>query len=89
MSCKVKLFPLSSTREVPRGLPLRTLWSEPPAKSENAKVVCSLVVNNSDFPHDSTSGRSHRSIALGLALAFCVSASFWTGIAFVVARVWK
>jgi hypothetical protein len=88
MSSK-RLFPLSSTREVSGGLRPRSSRSEPPAHLENVRLPRSLVGDDSEFQHYSVSGRSHRSIALGLALAFCVSASFWTGIAFMVARVWK
>ena len=87
MSSKVKLFPLSSTREVFGGLPARSSWSEPPADLEELKFP--PLVDDPEFRHDAIPGRSHRSIGLGLALAFCLSASFWTGIAFIVARAWK
>ena len=88
MSSK-KLFPLSSTREVPGGFTARDSWSELPVRLEIVKFLRSSAVDEPEFPHDSTSGRSHRSLALGLVLAFCVSASFWTGIAYMVARAWK
>ena len=89
MSSKVKPYPLSSTREVSGGLLARSLWSKTSANLENVRFVRSLTVQESDFSCDASSDRSRRSIALGLALALCVSASFWTGIALMVARVWK
>jgi hypothetical protein len=89
MSSKAKLFPLSSTGDISCRAPVRGSWGEPPANLEDMQFLRSWLVYDSEIQHNFVSGRSHRSIALGLALAFCISASFWTGIGLIVASVWK
>ena len=89
MSSKAKLFPLSSTGQFSCGMPTQEAWGEPPADSQDAKFLRSWLVYDSVTEGDTGTNRSARSIALGLLVAFAISASFWTGIGLIVTRVWK
>ncbi len=88
MSSK-KLFPLSSTGQISGGMPKEDAWGEPPADAKDAKFLRSWLVYDSVTQGDSGTNRSKRSIALGLLVAFGISASFWTGIGLIVTRAWK
>ncbi len=85
-----KLFPLSGTGQISCG-PIQEAWGEPPVNldSKDAKFLRSWLVYDSVTPGDSGTNRSKRSIALGLVVAFGISASFWTGIGLIVTRAWK
>lgn len=89
MSSKAKLFPLSSTDQICCGMPAREAWGEPPADSNDLRFIRSWLVYDSVTQGDSGSNRSPRSIALGLLVAFGISASFWIGIGLILTRVWK
>jgi hypothetical protein len=84
-----KLFPLSGTGQISCGMPIQNAWSEPPADSKDTKLLRSWLVYDSVIQGDSDTHRSKRSIALGLVVAFGISASFWTGIGLIVTRAWK
>jgi hypothetical protein len=89
MSSKAKLFPLSSTGEVSRGLPLRSSWGKLLGDSKDIDFLRSWIVYDSAAPSDSEPARSNWNLVLGLAVAVVISASFWTGIGLVVTRAWK
>jgi hypothetical protein len=59
------------------------------ASMEDVKFLRSWLVYDSKIQSNLASGRSNRDIALGLALAAGISACFWAGIAFLVARIWN
>jgi hypothetical protein len=89
MSSKAKLFPLSSTDQVSYGMRIPNAWSGPAVDSKDAKFLRSWLVYDSRTQDGSGSERSARNIALGMVVAFGISASFWTGIGLIVTRVWK
>jgi hypothetical protein len=86
MSYRSQLYPLSSTSE---RTSVRNSWGSSPANSEDMRFLRSWLVYDSQIRSNCVSGRSNRSIAVGLGLAIVISASFWAGIAFLVARVWN
>ncbi|MGB8731078.1 MAG: hypothetical protein WCC99_07510 [Candidatus Sulfotelmatobacter sp.] len=70
-------------------MPIQNAWGEPPADPKDAKFIRSWLVYDSVIQGDSGTGRSKRSIAFGLLVAFGISATFWTGIGLIVTRAWK
>jgi len=100
MSLKSQLYPLFRTREV---LPAeystsrsftKMSWGMPPDKLENVKFLRSRLVYDTSAvsasapnSRDSEVSRNYRDMILGLALAIAVSASFWTGVALLMAKV--
>ncbi len=87
MSSKPQLNPLSST--VAPGWPTPRTWGSPTAKPEEMKFLRSWLVYDSENQERLVTTRRGRSMALGLALAFSLSASFWTVFALAIARHWK
>jgi hypothetical protein len=87
MSSKAKLFPLSSTGQISCGMLTPKTWGE--SAGDSQEFLRSWLVYDSVTQGDSGNHRSPRSIALGLLVAFGISASFWTGIGLMVTRVWK
>ena len=67
---------------------MRAPWGTLPANSRDGKFLRSWLVYDSSLDDDEK-GRIHWNVVLGLALVLGISAAFWTGVAFVVARVWK
>ena len=88
MSYKLQLFPLSSTEAILKRLPAK-IAGEMPANVEDARFLRSWLVYDSEIQRNRTTGRSNRSIALGLTVAICLSAFFWTGIGLMLARMWR
>jgi hypothetical protein len=86
MSYRSQLYPLSSTSE---RMSVRSSWGSSPANSEDMRFLRSWLVYDSQIRSNCVSGRSNRSIAVGLGLAIVISASFWAGVAFLIARVWN
>jgi hypothetical protein len=89
MSFKAQLSPLSSTAEVSSGLPVRSSWGGSPVNPQDVKFLRFGLVYGSDASNKSTVSLGQRKFGVGLALAFGVSAGFWTGVALMVARIWR
>ncbi|MGA8274209.1 MAG: hypothetical protein WB919_21805 [Candidatus Sulfotelmatobacter sp.] len=88
MSFKAQLYPLSST-EVSPGVAVRSSWGGSPANPQDVKFLRFGLVYGSDTSNKSAVSPSQRKFGVGLALAFGVSAGFWTGVALMVARIWR
>lgn len=88
MSYKSQLNPLSGTCERPTRLPIRGSWGSAPANSSDMKFLRSWLVYDSDIPSN-PAGQTNHNRFLGLVLSVGISASFWAGVGFMIARVWK
>ena len=89
MSFKAQLYPLSSTAEVSPGVAVRSSWGGSPTNPQDVKILRFGVVCGSDVSNNVVVSPRQRKVAVGLALAFGVSAGFWTGVALMVARIWR
>jgi hypothetical protein len=88
MSFKSQLNPLFGTCEKPLHLPIQGSWGTVPADSGDTKFLRSWLVFDSEVQASPAAQTSHNRF-LGLALLVGISASFWAGIAVMIARVWK
>jgi hypothetical protein len=61
-------------------------YEAPVQSRENMKFLRSWLVF-SEIPAGSSQSQTHK--ALGLVLAFVFSASFWTGLGWMIASAWK
>jgi len=83
-----QLFPPMGTRSTQREVFVRTPLS-PSAKSAwSTEFLRSWLKRDSKLEVSSGNRIKWNSI-LGLALTVVVGASFWTGLGFLVARLWK
>jgi hypothetical protein len=89
MSYKSQLYPLSGTCEKPLRLPIQGSWGSSPADSRDMKFLRSWLVYDSEIQNSLAPAHANRKRFLGLALVLGVSASFWAGLALMIARVWK
>lgn len=87
MSFKSQLYPLSGICEKPLHLPIRGSWGSAPADSGDMKFLRSWLVFDSESQSHLAS-ETTRNRFLGVALLVGISASFWAGIALMIARVW-
>jgi len=83
----LQLFPPASTRFTRRRVVIQQPWSTPSATSIEAEFLQTWFENDGDL-EDSASGTNWGAI-YGLALSVAFSASFWAGVAWIVARVWR
>jgi hypothetical protein len=74
MNDRLQLFPTSDVHQ--SGL-------------QDASFVRSWIVYECGNEFAGTSSRLNWNAVLGLALAFGVSASFWAGAGFLIARLWR
>lgn len=88
MNYRWQLSPLSGTRESQAGLSSSERWQVPFSHWENAKFYRSWLVY--DFnPQGAATRGIDWNVLLGLAFTVGVSASFWTGVGLLIARVWN
>jgi hypothetical protein len=83
----LQLFPPASTRFTLRTVVIQQHWSAPSASSMEAGFLQTWFESDGDL-EDSASGSNWGAI-YGLALSVAISASFWAGVAWIVARVWR
>jgi len=89
MSFKAQLYPLSGTAEVSPGVTVRGSWGGSPTNPQDVKFLRFGLIYGSDDSNKFVVSPRQRKVAVGLALAFGVSAGFWTGVALMVARIWR
>ncbi len=88
MSFKSRPLP-QSVSEPSCHQPIEDSWGSSSANLKDMKVLRSWLVYDSDFPRRFVPGRLNWNLILGLAAVVAVSAGFWAGVGFLVARVWK
>jgi hypothetical protein len=84
----LQLFPPASTRFTRRRVVIQQHWSVPSASSMEAGFLQTWFESDGDLEDSAASGTNWGAI-YGLALSVAVSASFWAGVAWMVARVWR
>jgi len=89
MSSKSELFPRSSTEDTPWRVAVQRSWKSEPSSSREIKFLRSWLVYDSKHDAGFRAGRPNWRLILGLAIVVTVSASFWTGVGLLVARIWK
>jgi len=89
MNYRLQLSPISGTRESHVDLPSRERGEGPPPNSEDANVLRSWLVYDSDLEPVRGGSRSNWNTVLGLALAVGVSVGFWVGVGIMMASFWK
>jgi hypothetical protein len=89
MNHRWQLSAASGTRESRILLPLRKLPSAASADQEEAKFFRSWVVYDCAIQSEFAPRRFNWNLVLGLLLASAVSASIWTGMGLMIARLWK
>ena len=80
-----QLSPLS-TRGANFRISIQGPWTSPSLDSKEVEFFRSWLIYDPelDEPH-----RNKRDVVLGMALVFCISASFWAGLGLAIAHVWK
>ena len=87
MSYRVlQLSPRSSTRTTRRRIAVQESWS---VRSEPSLDTGFWFECDRDFDQGNTYDRTKLSVLSGLALSVAFSASFWAGVAWIVARTWR
>jgi hypothetical protein len=81
-----KLIPLMRTRDTAVSVP--TPLDRLPEGAWDVQFWRSWLQHNAN-PHRSACGLMSWGTVFGLALTVVVGASFWTGVGFLVARLWK
>jgi hypothetical protein len=81
----LQLSPPASTRFTRRRVVIRQHWSAPSASSMEAGFLQTWFESDGDLEDSGTNWGA----IYGLALSVAVSASFWVGVAWIVARVWR
>jgi hypothetical protein len=84
----LQLSPQASTRFTRRRVVIQQGWSAPSDSSMEAGFLQTWFESNGDLQDSSASGTNWGAI-YGLALSVALSASFWAGVAWIVARVWR
>jgi hypothetical protein len=84
-----QLSPQISTRGINFKIAVRSTRSFPSGGSSDAQFLQSWLECDSDLDQEVAEGGINWGAISGLALAIVVSATFWTGIAWAVARIWK
>jgi len=84
-----QLSPQISTRGINLKIAVRNPRISPFGGSPDAQFLQSWLECDSDVDHEVPDGGINWGALSGLALAIVVSATFWTGIGWVVVRLWK
>jgi len=84
-----QLSPQASTRSTSMKFAIRGPWSDPPEKLRDVQFLRSWLEFDSEEEADSRPHRMNWNALLGLALMVGISASFWTGVGVVAARILK
>jgi hypothetical protein len=89
MSYRVlQLSPQLSTRTSRRRINVLESWTSPSANALDVGFLQSCFEDDSEFDRDEQDCTNWGAIS-GLALSIAFSASFWAGVGWAVARVWK
>jgi hypothetical protein len=83
-----QLFPPASTRFNRRRVVVQQHWTTPSTSSLEAGFLQTWFESDGDLGDSATDSTNWGAI-YGLALSVAVSASFWAGVAWMVARVWR
>lgn len=90
MSYRVlQLSPQSSTRFTRRRVVVQDSWRARSTHELNMGFLGSWFETDSKLDEDIAHGPTNWGAISGLALSIAFSASFWVGVAWVVARIWK
>jgi hypothetical protein len=94
MSYRVlQLSPLSSTRTTRRRIAVPESWSVRSAPALDLSLDTGFLRSWLEYDPDLDQGnaydRTNWGAISGLALSVAVSASFWAGVVWIVARVWR
>ena len=89
MNHRLQFYAASGTRESRILLPFREPPSATPADWEEASFFRSWIVYDCAMQAEFAPRRFNWSLVLGLLLASAVSASIWTGMGLMIARLWK
>jgi hypothetical protein len=90
MSYRVlQLSPLSSTRTTHRRIAVQESWSVRSEPSLDTGFLRSWFECDPDFDQGNAYDRINWGAISGLALSIAVSASFWAGVVWIVARAWR
>ena len=84
---RLQLSPQASTRGTNMRIAIQGPWSAPLGSSPDMQFLKSWLEYDSEL-EDVAGRRVNRRPALGLALSFGLSATFWAAIVLIVARVW-
>jgi len=83
-----QLSPQASTGETTTRIAVKGSWSAPPERFRDVQFWRSWMELDSEVD-ESHRSRVNRDAILGLALVVGISASFWTGVGLLVARIWR
>ena len=85
---KLQPSPLSMAREAPAVQRIAP-WASLPANLEQTRFFRSWLVYDSDLDLNRTHGRLNWNMIGGVALMLAVSAAGWTGVAWLMAQLWR
>jgi len=83
----LQLSPQASAHETSMRIVIQGPWSLPPGTPRDLQFLRSWMEYDSERNVGSR-GRANWGAISGIALALGISASFWAGVAWIVARVW-
>jgi hypothetical protein len=94
MSYRVlQLSPQASTRVTRRRIAVQDSWGARSAPSLDLSLDTEFLRSwfecDPDFDQGNAYDRTNFGVISGLALSVAVSASFWAGVGWIVARVWR
>jgi len=82
-----QLSPQASTRSTRMRIAVRGPWSDPPDQFQDVQFWRSWLEFDSEEEEFGRPRRVNWNAFLGMALMVGISASFWTGVGFVAARI--
>jgi hypothetical protein len=82
-----QLSPQASTRVTKMRMAIRGPWSEMPQQFQDVQFWRSWLEFDSDEEELGRARRVNWNALIGMALMVGISASFWTGVGFVAARI--
>ena len=83
-----QLSPRTSTRGFEVKLAVHRAWGSSPG-SPDAQFLRTWLEDDSDLDANAAEGGINWGALSGLALAIVVSATFWTGVGWIVAHIWR
>jgi hypothetical protein len=89
MSRKSSLSPEFATSKTRWHLPTENSWKPSPTNLREIKFLRSWMVYDSAVDNGFQHHHLNWKLLFGLAIMVTVSATFWTGIGLLVARLWK
>jgi hypothetical protein len=85
VSFRLMQFPPQSSTRIIRMRAIREPWSGPRMYSTESGFLRSWIENEDNSAQE----RTNWGAISGLALSIVIGASFWTGIALLIERVWR